>query len=61
MLGGETHGKVFVRKLRPAKLMEFEDDFCSILEEVQSTADLNLERHMCARVVGLSRSLRRVA
>jgi hypothetical protein len=59
MLTGKTHGKVFVRKLRPAKLMEFEDDFYAVLEEVQSTTDL-ISKEMCVRdECGLSRSLRR--
>jgi hypothetical protein len=59
MLTGETHGKVFVRKLRLAKLMEFEDDFYAVLEEVQSTADL-ISMETCVRDEHrLSRSLRR--
>jgi hypothetical protein len=59
MLAGETHGKVFVRRLRPAKLMEFEDDFYAVLEEVQYTTDL-ISKDICVRdEFGLSRSLRR--
>jgi hypothetical protein len=59
MLAGETHGKVFVRKLRPSKLMEFEDDFYAVLEEVQCTTDL-ISKEICVRdEFGLSRSLRR--
>jgi hypothetical protein len=58
-LAGETHGKLFVRKLRPAKLMEFEDDFYTVLERVQETTDL-ISKEICVRdVYGLSRSLRR--
>jgi hypothetical protein len=58
-LAGETHGKVFVRKLRPAKLMEFEADFYGVLEEVQATTDL-ISKEICVRdEYGLSRSLRR--
>ena len=40
MLTGETHGKLFVRKLRLLKLMEFEDDFHKVLERVQDTTSL---------------------
>jgi hypothetical protein len=58
-LAGETHGKLFVRKLRPAKLMEFEDDFYTVLERVQEATDL-ISKEICVReVYGLSRSLRR--
>ena len=56
---GETHGKLFVRRLRPAKMMEFEDDFYKVLERVQETTDL-ISKEMCVRdEYGLSRSLRR--
>ena len=58
-LAGERHGKLFVRKLRPAKLMEFEDNFFRVLERVQDTTDL-VSKELCVRdVFGLSRSLRR--
>ena len=58
-LAGEGHGKLFVRKLRPAKLMEFEDDFFRVLERVQDTTEL-ISKELCVRdVYGLSRSLRR--
>jgi hypothetical protein len=55
---GENHGKLFVRKLRPAKLMEFEDDFFKVLERVQDTTDL-IPQEMCVRDAWISRSLRR--
>ena len=59
LLAGEGHGKLFVRKLRPAKLIEFEDDFFRVLERVQDAADL-APKELCVRdVCGLSRSLRR--
>jgi hypothetical protein len=48
MLAGKTRGKVFVRKLRRAKLMEFEDDFYVVLEEVQCTTDL-ISKETCVR------------
>jgi hypothetical protein len=41
-MAGETNSQLFARRLRPAKLMEFEDDFCKVLEMVQETADLTL-------------------
>jgi hypothetical protein len=48
-----------VRKLRPAKLMEFEEDFFKVLERVQDTTDL-IPQEMCVRdAYGISRSLRR--
>jgi hypothetical protein len=58
-LVGETHGKLFVRRLRPSKLMEFEDDFFKVLEMVQDTTVL-ISNDICVRdVYGISRSLRR--
>jgi hypothetical protein len=58
-VAGENHGKLFVRKLRPAKLMEFEEDFFKVLERVQDTTDL-IPQEMCVRdAYGISRSLRR--
>ena len=58
-LAGETHGKLFVRKLKPSKLMEFEDDFYKLLERVQYTPSL-ISREICVwDVHGFSRSLRR--
>jgi hypothetical protein len=56
---GESHGKLFVRKLRPAKLMEFEEDFYTVLERVQETTEL-MSKEVCVRdACGISRSLRR--
>jgi hypothetical protein len=58
-LVGETHGKLFVRRLRPSKLMEFEDDFFKVLEMVQDTT-VFISNDICVRdVYGISRSLRR--
>jgi hypothetical protein len=58
-LAGENHGKLFVRKLRPSKLIEFEEDFYRVLERVQDTTDL-IPQEVCVRdEFGLSRSLRR--
>ena len=39
-LAGETHCKLFMRKLRHLKLIEFEDDFCKLLERVLDTTNL---------------------
>jgi hypothetical protein len=58
-LAGETHGKLFTRNLRPAKLLEFEDDFYKVLERVQDTTEL-ISKEICVRdMFGISRSLRR--
>ena len=58
-LSGETHGKLFRRRLRPAKILEFEDDFYKVLERVQDTSDL-ISKELCVRdMFGISRSLRR--
>jgi hypothetical protein len=37
---GQTHGKLFARKLRRSKLCEFEDDFYKIIERIQDTTEL---------------------
>jgi hypothetical protein len=39
-MAGETNSQLLARRLRPVKLMEFEDDFYKVLEMVQETADL---------------------
>jgi hypothetical protein len=57
-LAGETHGKLFTRKLRPAKLLEFEDNFYKVLERVQDTTKL-ISKELCVQdMFGSSRSLR---
>jgi hypothetical protein len=37
---GQTHGKLFTRNLRQAKLCEFEDDFYRMIERIQDTTEL---------------------
>jgi hypothetical protein len=57
----DMHGKLFVRRLRPARLMEYEDDFFRVLEGVQETTTL-IPDEVCVRdEYGISRSLRRGA
>ncbi len=36
---GQTHGKLFKRSLRRAKLCEFEDDFYRMIERIQDTTN----------------------
>jgi hypothetical protein len=36
---GQTHGKLFSRNLRRAKLCEFEDDCYRMIEQIQDTTD----------------------
>jgi hypothetical protein len=56
---GVRGGRLFQRKLLPAKLVEFEEDFFVILEKVQATTTL-IERYLDVRAeYGISRSLRR--
>ena len=56
-LAGETHGNLFMRKLRLSKLMEFKDDFYKVLERVQDTTSL-ISKEICVQdVYGISRSL----
>lgn len=55
----DVGGRLFQRKLLPPKLMEFEDDFCLILEKVQASTDL-IEPEVDVRdKYGILRSLRR--
>jgi hypothetical protein len=56
---GERNGKLFARKLRPSKMMEFEDDFFRVFERVQDTTDF-VPKDVCVRdELGMSRSSRR--
>jgi len=54
-----TNGKLFVRALKPAKMMEFENDFFEVLEKVQSSTDLIPQSVEIRDEYGLSRSSRR--
>jgi hypothetical protein len=58
-LTGEKHGKLFVRKLRPAKLLESEDNFSKVLERVQDTTNLISKEICVGDVYDISRSLKR--
>ncbi len=40
---GQTHGKLFKRNLRKAKLCEFEDDFYLVIERIQDTTNLEVD------------------
>jgi hypothetical protein len=56
---GRKKGRLFERKLRPAKMCEFEDDFFSVLERVQATTD-TIEKGVDLREeAGIQRTLRR--
>jgi hypothetical protein len=56
---GFKNGKLFARKLRPTRMMEFEDDFFRVLERVQATTDF-VPKDICVRdEFGISRSIRR--
>jgi hypothetical protein len=56
---GTTRGRLFQRALKPSKLMEFENDFYTILEKVQSSTNL-IGEEVCIRdEYGILRSLRR--
>jgi hypothetical protein len=56
---GRKRGRLFERKLRPARMCEFEDDFFSVLERVQATTD-TIEKGVDLREEGgISRTLRR--
>jgi hypothetical protein len=56
---GRRSGRLFQRRLRVAKLHEFEDNFFTVLEKVQATTEL-MPRDMEIRdECGIARSLRR--
>jgi hypothetical protein len=56
---GVSKGRLFQRSLSPARLFEFEHDFFSLIERVQSSTDL-LDQAMDVRdSFGILRSLRR--
>jgi hypothetical protein len=58
---GQTHGKLFMRNLRRAKLCEFEDDFYRIIERIQDTTDLIEPEVDVRNEYGLPRTTRRTA
>ena len=57
-LAGKARSTIFVRKLRAAKLAEFEDDFCKVLESVRDATSLISKETGARDVHGLSSSLR---
>jgi hypothetical protein len=56
---GRVGGRLFSRKLVKTKLMEFENDFFTILEKVQATTDLILNDFVVRDECGIARTLRR--
>ena len=56
---GRRTGRLFERKLRIPRLVEFEDDWFSILEHVQQKTELIEERVDLRDAAGILRSLRR--
>jgi hypothetical protein len=57
--GGDTRGRLFRRRLAPAKLFEFENDFFRLLREVQSSTDLIANTMTVETSFGILRSTRR--
>jgi hypothetical protein len=56
---GRVGGRLFSRKLVQTKLMEFENDFFTILEKVQATTDLIPNDFVIRDECGIARTLRR--
>ena len=56
---GETGGRLFRRKLMPARLYEFEHDFFRLIKEVQATTDFINKSMIVEDSYGMLRSLRR--
>jgi hypothetical protein len=52
-------GRLFSRKLVKSKLMEFENDFFTVLEKIQATTDLFPDEFVIRDECGTGRSLRR--
>jgi hypothetical protein len=58
---GQTHGKLFKRNLREAKLCEFEDNFYRLIERIQDTTNLIPPEVDVRNEHGLPRTTRRRA
>jgi hypothetical protein len=58
---GRRSGRLFQRKLLPSQLCEFEDDFFSLLEQVQSNTDLIDKKMELRDEAGTPRTIRREA
>jgi hypothetical protein len=56
---GRVGGRLFSRKLVKTKLMEFENDFFTILEKVQATTELIPDDFVIRDECGIARTLRR--
>jgi hypothetical protein len=56
---GRRSGRLFSRRLKVAKLQEFENDFFTVLEKVQATTDLFPSDCAIRDECGIARSLRR--
>ena len=56
---GRRGGRLFERRLKPTKLMEYEHDFFKVIEKVQSTTDLITDDVDVREAYGILRSLRR--
>ena len=56
---GRTTGRLFQRKLKPAQLCEWEDNFFNLLERVQATTELIDDDLDLRQEAGLKRTLRR--
>jgi hypothetical protein len=56
---GRRGGRLFAQKLAQSKLMEFENDFFTILEKVQLITDLFPDDFVIRDECGIARSLRR--
>jgi hypothetical protein len=56
---GRRGGRLFARKLAKAKLMEFENDFFTVLEKVQATTGLIDDDFVIRDECGIARTIRR--
>jgi hypothetical protein len=56
---GKLGGRLFEQNLRPAKLVEFQEDFFSILEKVQETTDTIAKDLDIREAAGILRTLRK--
>jgi hypothetical protein len=55
---GQTHGKLFKRNLRKAKLHEFKKDFCRLIKRIQDAANLIPPEIDVYNECGLPRTMR---
>jgi hypothetical protein len=57
--GGRHSGQLFSRRLKMAKLQEFENDFFTVLEKVQATTELFPQEIVIRDECGIARMVRR--